>query len=68
METIMYFPVFLSVLPYLDPGSGSILVQVVIAAVIGIGIFVRSQWANIKKLFGGKSSKPSDPASDEDDE
>ena len=60
----MNFPVFLSVLPYLDPGSGSILVQVIIAALIGVGVFVRSQWANIKKLFGGK---PSDD-SDEDDE
>lgn len=61
----MYFPVFLSIMPYLDPGSGSILVQVIIAALLGVGIFVRSQWANIKKLFG---KKPADVDPDEDDE
>lgn len=61
----MHFPVFLSVMPYLDPGSGSILVQVIIAALLGVGIFVRSQWANIKKLFG---KKPADVDPDEDDE
>ena len=60
----MHFPVLLSVLPYLDPGSGSILLQVIIAALIGIGVFVRSQWANIKKLFG---VKPSDVDSDDDE-
>lgn len=41
--------------PYLDPGSGSILIQMLIAALLGTGIFVRSQWARIKKILGIKS-------------
>ena len=61
----MYPPVFLSILPYLDPGSGSILIQVVIAALLGVGIFVRSQWARIKKLFGVESK---DTSADDDED
>ncbi len=43
-----------SPLPYLDPGSGSIIIQLVIAALLGVGIFVRSQWSRIKRLLGIK--------------
>lgn len=50
--------------PYLDPGSGSILIQMLIAALLGAGIFIRVQWARIKKWFG---IKPQDEELDEDD-
>ncbi len=46
--------------PYLDPGSGSILIQMLIAAILGAGIFVRSQWARIKKWFGIKPQTEDD--------
>ena len=39
---------------YLDPGSGSILIQLTVAALLGAGLFIRSQWAKIKKLLGIK--------------
>jgi hypothetical protein len=44
---------------YLDPGSGSFLLQLLIAGLLGLGIALRSQWGRIKGLFGGKS-KPTD--------
>ncbi len=37
---------------YLDPGSGSIIIQLLVAALLGAGFFFRSQWAKIKKIFG----------------
>jgi hypothetical protein len=37
---------------YLDPGSGSILIQMIIAAILGAGVLVRSQWSRIKKWLG----------------
>jgi hypothetical protein len=37
---------------YLDPGSGSFLLQLLIAGLLGLAIFVRLQWRRIKKLFG----------------
>ena len=49
-------------LPYLDPGSGSFLIQMLIAAVLGIGIALRASWSKIKGLFGSK------PKSNEDDD
>ena len=52
-------------LPYLDPGSGSFLIQLLIAALLGIGVAVRASWSRIKGWFGIKSQPKAD---DEDDE
>lgn len=53
-------------LAYLDPGSGSILIQLLIAAVLAIGVALRASWGNIKKLFGkGKTAEPTDDDADE---
>jgi hypothetical protein len=47
---------------YLDPGSGSFLIQLLIAAALGLGIALRASWGKIKGLFGAK------PKADEDDD
>jgi hypothetical protein len=52
--------------PYLDPNSGSLLIQMLIAALLGGGIFIRSQWERIKKWFGGNTKN--DESDDETDE
>ncbi len=39
---------------YLDPSSGSMIIQMVIAAVLGLGVVVRVFWKNIKAFFTGK--------------
>lgn len=49
-------------LPYLDPGSGSFLIQLLIAALLGIGVAVRASWSKIKGWFGIK------PKTEEDDD
>jgi len=49
-------------LPYLDPGSGSFLIQLLIAALLGLGVAVRASWGTIKKWFGAK------PKADEEDD
>ncbi len=43
-----------SPLPYLDPGSGSLLIQIAIAALLGVGVALRASWGSIKKLFKAK--------------
>lgn len=48
---------------YLDPGSGSILLQVLLAGLLGGAFIIKSSWKKIKALFTGK--KDSDPADDE---
>jgi hypothetical protein len=51
---------------YLDPGSGSLLVQMVIAAIIGLGVLIRLQWSRIKKWFGkGKEIVNEEDSEDE---
>ncbi|GJQ36881.1 MAG: hypothetical protein HS100_17805 [Anaerolineales bacterium] len=52
---------------YLDPGSGSIVLQMIIAAILGAGVLVRSQWARIKRWFGGKPADEDDAEDGEDD-
>ena len=47
---------------YLDPGSGSFLIQLLIAALLGAGIAIRASWGRIKGWFGIKSK------TDEDDD
>ena len=53
-------------LPYLDPGSGSFLIQLAIAAGLGLLVAVRASWSRIKGWFGIKPTKAADD--DEDDE
>ncbi len=42
---------------YIDPGSGSFLVQAIIAAVLGIGFFFKNIWAFIKSVFHPSSRR-----------
>ena len=40
---------------YLDPGSGSFLIQLAIAALLGLAVALRASWGRIKGWFGIKS-------------
>ncbi len=39
---------------YLDPGSGSLIIQVVIAGLVGIAVTVKFFWNNILLMLGFK--------------
>jgi hypothetical protein len=45
---------------YIDPGSGSYLVQVIVAAVLGVAFFFRNIVTYIKAFFTRSSKKPKD--------
>ena len=45
---------------YLDPGSGSYLVQIIAAAVLGVAFFFRNIKLYIKSFFTRTPKKPSD--------
>ena len=49
---------------YLDPGSGSIILQVIVASLLGGAFIVKSYWKKIKALFTGKKDTI-DPSDDE---
>jgi len=43
-----------SPLPYLDPGSGSLIIQIAIAVLLGLGVALRASWSKIRTYFGAK--------------
>jgi hypothetical protein len=50
---------------YLDPGSGSFILQVIVAALLGGGFAIKAYWKKIKALF---VKTPPGEESDEDEE
>ena len=43
----------MSYLLYIDPGSGSYLLQAIIAVVLGAGFWIKMSWHRIKAFFSG---------------
>jgi hypothetical protein len=41
---------------YIDPGSGSYILQMIIAAVLGVSFFFKNFWLTIKSFFTGKKN------------
>ena len=42
---------------YIDPGSGSIIIQAIIGALVGVGITAKIYWYKIKEKFLSTKSK-----------
>jgi hypothetical protein len=42
---------------YLDPGSGSFLIQLLIAGIVGAGFLIKAYWKKIKGLFTRSDSQ-----------
>jgi hypothetical protein len=47
-------------LVYLDPGSGSFIIQVLIAGLVGAGFLIKVYWKKIKGFFSSFASKKED--------
>jgi len=54
---LLLFPV-LDAFAYIDPGTGSIVIQAMIGALVGVGITLKIYWYKIKeKLFKKNNDK-----------
>ena len=53
---------------YLDPGSGSFLIQLLIASLLGLSVAIGASWSKIKGWFGIKSKKNEEDTDKDDDE
>lgn len=42
---------------YIDMGTGSYLIQILLASLLAVGIGIRAFWDKIKSFFSSKSSK-----------
>ncbi len=51
---------------YLDPGSGSLLIQLLLAALLGGGVILKVSWRKIKAHFGGSTTDNPDVGEEED--
>lgn len=47
-------------LAYLDPGTGSFVVQIVIGGIVGVAVAVKAFWHNIVSFFNKGKDKPRD--------
>ncbi len=63
---LVRYPLVSTVLLYLDPGSGSFLIQLLLAVLLGAGVAVRMYWSKIKSLFGKKDAQP-EPVADREE-
>lgn len=52
----------------MDPGTGSLLLQLILAALLGIGVTVRIFWKKIRGLFGAKNTETMEITEDDDEE
>ena len=46
---------------YIDPGTGSIILQAVVAGVAGITLFIKFGWRRLLRFFGIKKGDKKDP-------
>lgn len=52
---------------YIDPGSGSAIISVVIGLLVAIGATIKTYWYKILKLFGKSEKKINDNDFDKKD-
>ena len=52
---------------YLDPGASSVIVQVVIAGLIGVAAVVRLYWGRIKAFIASRRKPPTGVPTDQQD-
>jgi len=45
---------------YLDPGSGSFILQVLVASLVGIGFVLRGYWSKITNIFRKQNQEDED--------
>ena len=53
-----------TVLAYLDPGTGSFIIQLLIGGIVGAGLLLKTYWGRLKSLFSKNNpEEPSNPGS-----
>jgi hypothetical protein len=61
---LMIFFVLLSTVPlfaYIDPGTGSYVIQLIIAGVLAGGFVIKTQWKRLVAFFKGRSKRKEAP-------
>lgn len=46
---------------YLDPGSGSFILQLILASILGLGFILKAYWGKLVRLFKRDSGEDQEP-------
>ena len=57
----------ISVLGYIDPGTGSLILQALVASIVGVSIAAKLFWHSILKFFGVRKSNDTELPEKQDD-
>jgi hypothetical protein len=60
MSYIIPMNIDVFVLAYIDPGSGSMLLQMLLGGVAGVAVAVRMYWHRLRGFFGFRSKDTPD--------
>jgi len=60
---VLFFPA--TAFAYLDPGTGSMIVQGILAAVAAVGVSAGIFWKKLKGFFGGRKGEGEGQGEDE---
>ena len=60
--------VFTDIHPYLNPGTGGLIIQLILGGLFAVGLAVRVFWSRIKKIGASRSSKPDTTTAPGEDE
>lgn len=58
--TVLSLLFFTDTEAYLDPGTGSMLLQVILGGVAAVGVAIKLYWHKLRVAFGGKKQEASD--------
>ena len=61
IATILFLLLITDAEAYLDPGTGSMLLQVILGGIAAVGVAVKLYWHKLRVAFGmGKKEDPED--------
>ena len=61
LTTILLLLMFTDAVAYLDPGTGSMLLQVILGGIAAVGVAVKLYWHRLRAAFGmAKKPNPED--------
>ena len=53
LNTVLFDEAF----AYIDPGSGSVVIQMILGALVGVGVAIKVYWEKIKMKFSSFGKK-----------
>jgi len=65
---LLAFDPFLEVWAYLDPGTGSMILQLLLGGIAGVAIILKLYWQRFLSLFKRKSTESQSSKSSESDD